>query len=57
MVEFLKINDPDYQKSLKAGEPIQFKTLEDEKNFYIMLGWNACVTQLQEDAKNVIQPV
>ena len=54
--EYMKIEDEDYQECLRTGKPVVFKTLEDEINFYIMLGWNACVTQMKENA-DVIESI
>lgn len=54
--EYMKVTDPDYCEALRDGVGIQFKTTEDEKNFYIALGWNACVSQMKEN-ENVLKSI
>ena len=52
--EYMTVKDPDYQECLREGTPILFKTPDDERDFYIMLGWNAAVSAMKGEIPDVI---
>jgi hypothetical protein len=45
--EYMTVKDPDYQASLKAGTSVNFKSPVDERDFYIMLGYNAAISAMK----------